>query len=157
MRNNKDKTINTLRQAIAGVIKHFASTPTLVLDGTPMTPTAVNATFQAAIDRIDAAATAERAFHDAVTAQKAAIAAANALLRALAMLVKNQLGSTAAILGDFGITLPTRQVPTEATKAAAVLAREATRKARGTRGKRQKAGIKGQPPATPGPTTPKPA
>jgi hypothetical protein len=153
---NKDKTINTLRQAIGGVQKHFGGTPTIVLDGKPMAPGALVATFQAAIKGIDDAVTAEQAFHDTVAAQNAAIAAARAGLRALKKLVESQLGSASAIFGDFGFPIPTRKTPTEATKAAAVAKREATRAARGTRGKRQKAGIKGQVPAAPVTTTPKP-
>jgi hypothetical protein len=154
---NKDKTINALRQAIAGVQKHFGTIPTIVLGGTPTAPSALVATLQAAIKGIDDATTAEKAFHDTVAAQNTALVAARAGLKALKTLVESQLGSTASIFGDFGFTVPTRKTPDEATKAAAVAKREATRAARGTRGKRQKAGIKGQVPATPVPTTPKPA
>jgi hypothetical protein len=149
MKTNKNKTINDNRLAIAGVQKHFASTPALLLDGTTMTPKDVIATLQAAIDTIDRSTTAEKAFHDAVAAQNAAIAQGNATLSALKMLVKNQLGSTQ---GDFGFTTPTRQTPSEATKAAAVAKRAATRAARHTAGKRQKATVKGV--VAPAPATP---
>jgi hypothetical protein len=74
MKGNKDSIVNKHRQAIGGVQKHFASTSTLVLYGKPTTPKDFVATLQAAIDAIDGAATAEKAFHDAVTAQNAAIA-----------------------------------------------------------------------------------
>jgi hypothetical protein len=147
IKTNKDKTINKNRQAIAGVQKHFASTPSVVLDGTPTTPKDVIATLQAAIDATDAAASAEKAFHDAVAVQHAAIAKGNALHKALKMLVTNQLGSAESIFGDFGFSTPKRRVPTEATKAAAVAKRGETRKARHTMGSRQKASIKGAQPA----------
>jgi hypothetical protein len=52
-------------------------------------------------------------------------------------------------LGDFGFQNPTRKAPSEATKAAAVAKRAATRGARHTMGKRQKAQIKGEVQATP--------
>jgi hypothetical protein len=158
MNINKDKTINKNRQAIGGMRKHFAGIPSIVLGGTPTTPADAIATLQGAIDAVDAAATAEKAFHDAVAVQHAAVAKGNALLKALKMLVHNQLGSSEAILGDFGFTRPTRQVPKEETKAAAVAKRAATRAARHTMGKRQKAKVKGaQPaPATP-PTNAKPS
>ena len=152
-KNNKDTTLNALRQAIAGLQKHFASGATISLGGQPTTTTAVIGTLQGAIDGIDKAAAAEKAFHDEVAAQNALIATAKVSLKALRSLVENQLGSTAAILGDFGMKIPTRQVPDEATQAAAVVKRAATRAARGTKGARQKAGIKGQVPATPAPTT----
>jgi hypothetical protein len=159
MAKNRDKTINALRQAIAGVQKYFYKTPTLTLGGTPTKTTAVIATLQGGITAIDDAVAAATAFHTATAAQAAPLAAANALLTELLMLVKNQLGSTAAVLGDFGFAVPTRQEPTEATKAAAVAKRAATRVARGTKGKRQKASIKGTvTPATPAPAaTPTPA
>jgi hypothetical protein len=157
-KTNKDKTINNNRQAIAGVQKHFASTSSIVLDGKPTTPNDAIATLQAAIDASDAAASAEKAFHDAVAAQHAAIAKGNAVLRALKMLVTNQLGSSEGIFGDFGFTTPKRQVPNEATKAAAVAKREATRAARHTMGPRQKSKIKGEQPAPAAPpATPKPS
>src|SRR5258708_8978428 len=156
-KTTRDKTINKNRQAIAGVQKHLANIPTLALGGTPTTPTDVIATLQGAIDAIDAAAAAEKVFHDAVAAQHAAIVKGNALLKVLKMLVHNQLGSTEGVLGDFGFTSPKRQTPNEATKAAAVAKRAATRAVRHTMGVRQKAKIKGevQAPATP-PTTAKP-
>jgi hypothetical protein len=153
MKNNKDSIINSLRQAIAGVKKHFASSPVIVLDGASTTPDAVTAIFQTAIDAIDKSTVAEKAFHDAVAVHNTALATARATLRALTRLVTSQLGSTAAILGDFGIPVPTRQDPTAATAAAAVGKREATRKARHTAGKRQKAKVTGESPAAGSPTT----
>ncbi len=73
------------------------------------------------------------------------------LLTDLKTLVKSQLGSSEGVLGDFGFSNPKRQTPDEATKAAAVVKRAATRDARHTMGKRQKAGIKGTVPATTAP------
>jgi hypothetical protein len=117
-----------------------------------------NATRPGALDSIDKAATTEKAFHDAVTAQHAAIAKGNANLTALKMLVRNQLGGTAGVQGDFGFQTPTRQTPSEETKAAAVAKRKATRAARHTMGKRQKAKVKGQvqpaPATSPAPSKP---
>src|SRR6516165_3256982 len=63
--------------------------------------------------------------------------------------------SSPSALADFGITLPTRQVPDAATAATAVEKRQATRVARHTFGKRQKANVKGTG-ATPA-TAPAPA
>jgi hypothetical protein len=147
MTPNRDQNLNKLRQAIAGIRKHFASAPTIVLGGTPTTPTEAIATLEGAINAIDAAVAAKQAFHGAVAAQHAAITKGDALLKELKTLVQSQLGSSGGVLGDFGFTTPTRQTPTEATKAAAVVKRAATRKARQTMGKRQKANIKGTVPA----------
>jgi len=140
---NRDRTINNNRQAIGGIRKHFASVPTILLGGKPTAPNDAIATLQAAIDAIDAAVSAEQTFHGAVAAQHTAIATSNATLTELKTLVQSQLGSSDGVLGDFGFSSPKRQAPTEATKAAAVAKRAATRTARQTMGSRQKAKIKG--------------
>jgi hypothetical protein len=156
MKRNMDSTINRIRQAMAGIAKHFASTPTLALGGTQTTTKDAVATLQGAIDSIDAAAAAGKAFHEATAAQHAAIAKGNALLKVLKTLVESQLGSAESVLGDFGFTNPKPAVPDQAAKAAAVAKRAATRAARHTMGKKQRAAIKGTvtapaatPPATP--------
>ena len=138
MKLNLVSTINRIRQAMAGIAKHFATTPTLVIDGTTTATKDVVATLQGAIDAIDAAAAASKAFHDATAAQHAAIAKGDTLLTALKTLVTSQLGSAGSVLGDFGFTNPTRTVPDAATKAAAVAKRAATRAARHTMGKVQR-------------------
>jgi hypothetical protein len=148
MATNKDKTVNQHRQGIVGIRKHFASVPTIPLGGTPTTPNDAIATLQGTIDAVDAAGAAEQAFRGAVAAQNAAIEKGTGLLTDLKTLVKSQLGSSEGVLGDFGFSNPKRQTPDEATKAAAVVKRAATREARHTMGKRQKAGIKGTVPAT---------
>jgi hypothetical protein len=146
---NKDTIINRIRLAIAGIQKHFASTPTLVLDGVA-TPTAnVLAILNGATTAIDDATTAEKAFHDAVAAQHAAVVSAEALLANLKVLVTNQFGKKGAATADFGFAAATRKTPDAATAAAAVEKRAATRAARGTKGPRAKKAIKGQVPATP--------
>jgi hypothetical protein len=151
MKTIRDKTINNNRQAIAGVKKHFASTQALALDGSPTTPNNVIATLQAATDAIDAAVTANKAFHDATAAQHAAVTKGDAVLKALKTLVHNQLGGAQEVLGDFGFQAPSRKAPDEATKAAAVAKRAATRTARHTMGTRQRAKVKGIAPAPPPP------
>jgi hypothetical protein len=153
---NKATFITRIRQAIAGIQGNFAKAKTIVLDGTPTKPTDAIATLQAALTAIDDAATAETAFHTAVTTQSAAIAAAETLLANLKITVKGTLGSTPAILNGFGFADAVPRKPTVATKAAAVQLRAETRAARGTTGKKAKKAIKGTVPAAP--TTPaKPA
>jgi len=148
MNKNKDTTINNFRLAIAGVQKHFANAPTIALDGAPMAPKDVIATFQAAIDAIDAAAVAEKAFHDAVAAEHAALAKGTVTRAALRRNVTANLGSGEGVQGDFGFPVPKRKAPDAATKAEAVAKRRATRAKRQTMGKRQKAkAAEAQPPA----------
>jgi hypothetical protein len=145
------------RQAIAGIKQNLAGTPAVIIGGVSYAPADIEAALQASIDATDATTAATAAFHQAVAAEKAAHAKGDALYRGLSSVLKNQYGSTADTLAQYGISLPPqRQTPSAATAAEAVAKRAATRVARHTMGKRQKAGIKGQVPETPATTAPSP-
>jgi hypothetical protein len=150
------------RTMIAGLEKHLSSLPTITLDGQALTQAVLIKFLQDEIDTAGAALVAGGVFHKAVAAEQATLAAGEPVFRALKAFVLNQFKGQSDVLADFGITVIARQVPDAATKAAAVQKRNATRVARGTGGKRQKAAITGKAPATPvtpatTPTTAKPA
>jgi len=147
------------RTMIAGVLKHASALATITLDGQPFTQAALIKFFQDEIDTAGATLVAEGLFHKAVAAEQAAVAAGEPVFRALRAFLLNLFQGQPDILADFGITVIARQVPSAATKAAAALKAKATRAARGTGGKRQKAKITGTATATPAttPTTAKPA
>ena len=147
------------RTMIAGVQKHLSATPTVTLDGQSLTLAALIKVLQDEIDTAAATLVAEGAFHVAVAAEQAATTAGEPVFRALRAFVLNLFPGQTDILSDFGITVIARQVPPAATKAAATLKAKATRAARGTGGKRQKAKITGTAPAAPvtTPTATKPA
>jgi hypothetical protein len=151
-KKNMDNLINRLRQAIAGVQKHFANDPTIDLDGKLTKPADVIATFTGAVNAIDAELAADTVFHDAVAAQRVAVAAAKIVLADLRTLCVTKFGKKGTALGDFGFEPRTRRKPDAATVERAVKKREATRAARGTKGPRAKLAIKGEIPATPAPT-----
>ncbi len=140
---NRATIVNGLRQAMSGLKKHFGSAPTLLIEGKAMKPDDVIAQLQGAIDAIDASIAAEAAFHAQVDAQRAAIATARVLVRGLKGTVRTQLGTSLAVQTDFGFVEKTPKVLTPEEKAAAVAKGKATRAARGTKGPRQKAKIKG--------------
>ncbi len=146
------------RQAIAGLRKHYANGPSLAIDGVSYTPADIERILQDSIDAADATTAAAAAFHKAVAAEKAASAKGDPLYRGLRTLLIHQYKTAPNTLADFGITLqPKRQVPNAANVADAVVKRDATRKARHTMGKRQKADIKGQvAPNVPAPTQQQP-
>jgi hypothetical protein len=146
---NKDTRINTLRQAIVGLQKQYPPTAILVLNGVSHAPADIAKVFQTSIDAADATTAATGEFHQAVALERAANATAEAMYRSLEAYVVNQHGSSPGALADFGITLPSRQVPSADTVAGAAKKRAATRAARHTMGPRQKAGIKGTVPAAP--------
>ncbi|HEY3816534.1 MAG TPA: hypothetical protein VGL81_05150 [Polyangiaceae bacterium] len=142
------------RTMIAGIQKRLSTTPTITLNGQPFTTAALITFFQDEIDTAGATLLAEGAFHKAVAAEKAAVAAGEPVFRALRAFLLNLFEGQPDVLADFGITVVARQVPSAATKAAAALKAKATRAARGTGGKRQKAKITGAAPATPATTPP---
>jgi hypothetical protein len=145
--NRKDRN----EKMVAGIKKHFANGPAILVKGVQLAPSDIEKVLTAPIDKAAATTAAEGAFHKAVADERSATAAANALFRALRAIVLRAFDGDAQTLADFGLAPPTRHEPTAAEKAAAVAARKATRLARGTRGPRQKKGIKGDspPPAPP--------
>jgi hypothetical protein len=143
------------RKAIAGVRKQFASTKTVVLDGVSYAPDDIVKALQGSIDAADATTAVTAQFHKTVDAERAANATADAVYAGLKTYVTSQYKASPDTLAEFGINLPSRQVPDAATAAAAVEKRQATRVARHTMGNRQKANVKGTvttPTAAPPPT-----
>ena len=143
------------RKAIAGVRKQLASTKTVVLDGVSYAPDDIVKALQGSIDAADATIAITAQFHKTVDAERAANATADTVYAGLKTYVTSQYKTSPDTMADFGITLPSRQVPDAATTATAVEKRQATRVARHTMGKRQKANVKGTvttPTAAPAPT-----
>ncbi len=131
------------RKAIAGVRKQFASMKTVVLDGVSYAPDDIVKALQGSIDAADATIAATALFHKTVDAERAANATADTVYAGLKTYVTSQFKASPDTLADFGISLPSRQVPDAATASTAVDKRRATRVARHTMGKRQKANVKG--------------
>ena len=115
----------------------------MVLDGVSYAPDDIVKALQGSIDAADATSAVTAQFHKTVDAERAANATADAVYAGLKTYVTSQFRTSPSALADFGITLPTRQVPDAATAATAVEKRQATRVARHTMGKRQKANVTG--------------
>jgi hypothetical protein len=143
------------RKAIDGVRKHYASSPMVILDGVSLAPDDIVKALQGSIDAADATTAVTALFHKTVDAEQTAHAAADAVYLGLKTLVTSQFKTAPDTMAEFGFTLQPRQVPDAATAAAAVEKRRATRVARHTMGKRQKANVKGTvtaPDTAPAPT-----
>jgi hypothetical protein len=153
---NKSKVIDRDRQTIAGIHKYYANVPSMVLDGVSYTPADIVKILQDQLDGLDASAAAQGVYRKAVAGATAASVKANALYGVFRRRVLNDFKTSHDVLGEFGLLLPQRQIPSAETKAKAVEKRDATRQARHTMGKRQKADIKGTVPETT-PTVVKPA
>jgi hypothetical protein len=129
--------------ATAGVTKNI-TTP-IQLDGQTMTPQAINAAFNNAI-QADQDLDAVRAQEEAqLQARNAAVITALALLAALLRYAQGIYGKTSPTLQDFGFPLSKPAVKTVKVKAQAVELSAETRKLRHTMGSKQKAEIKAQP------------
>jgi hypothetical protein len=136
----KNERNDNHRQAIVGLQKQYPPTATIVLNGVSRTPADIAKVFQASIDAADVTTAAAADFHKAVADEKATNDTADATYRSLRAYVGK---ASPDVLSSFGFAPAARQVPSAATVAGAVEKRVATREARHTMGKRQKAGIKG--------------
>jgi hypothetical protein len=132
------------RLAAAGIDKYLATEPTLPIDGAAITPADLKKSLQKQIDAADSTQAARAAWLSASAAEAALHDATVSTLSFLRSFVALKFGSkNEATLADFGFTPRTRKVPSAETKAAAAEKAAATRAARHTMGKRQKAKIKG--------------
>jgi hypothetical protein len=152
MKKNKSNIIDRDRKAIAGIQKHYANAPALVLNGVSYTPAEVEKVLQDQIDTADATGAAKVGFHKAVAAERAAGTTANGVFLALKSKVFNDFKTNPDAVGDFGLALPARRQPSPDKVVEAVKKREATREARHTMGPKKKAEIKGILPASPATT-----
>lgn len=128
----------------AGAQKHIAAGTSLSVGGSLLTLAQIETTlngFASLRTAVDAARAALQAKLATETAQTAAM---NAFLSAFVKIVRGMFGSQPDVLADFGLQPTKAKTPlTVEQKAAAAAKREATREARGTKGSKQKASIKG--------------
>jgi hypothetical protein len=136
------------RLAIAGVKTVYGNLPAIVLRGVSYAPADVIKAFQAQIDAVGATAKAKAAYDAALAAERTASASANGIFKGLKAKALSDFENQPEVLNQFGFKLPSRKTPSAEEKAQAVAKRDATRAARHTMGKRQKAGIKGTVPET---------
>jgi hypothetical protein len=141
-------------QIIAGIQKYFANLPTIDLAGTSRTPADLIAMLQKALDAIKQSSNAKAAWLAEVQTERNVLQEISPVLRYIKAFVVSKFGDTVDSgqkLEDFGYT--PRKVPAKkvAVKAGAIAQGQATRVARATKGKKQKAKIKGaaRPPQQP--------
>ena len=144
-RKNKTTRANLIRQVKAGLTKYFASTP-LVLAGTTYKPAALQTFLQADVDANDASTAARANWLNTVKVAKSTDAETTPVLRAIQSQVMAQYSEAPnadTVLADFGYSPRKKATKTVAEKTAAVAQAKATREARGTKGPKAKAKIKG--------------
>ncbi len=141
------------RKAIAAIQKYLMKLATILVTGMTVTPAELIAMLQKDIDLADAATNAREAFLAAAAATAENRAKMVPILAGFRAFLGNMF-TDPSILAEFGFPVRKRTVPTADAKAAAVNKRSATRKARHTMGKKQKASIHGEVPKTEPQTAP---
>ena len=135
--------IALLHHLVEGLRKHFASTTTVVVRGTSYSPDELAKVLEDLANVYQAVFDAKSKAHDAILTARAASKGAGLIARAFRGLVYASF-KDAGDLADFGLTpRKTRAPATVEQLQVAAEKRRATRAARHTLGKRQKAAIKG--------------
>jgi hypothetical protein len=158
MRKNKAKEAAQENSLLAALAEHFSGSAVLTLNGTSYKAKDLQKVLQAHLDAISAADALKAKWQTAVAAANAKAAAVAGLLPALRAHLISAYGGSSQTVADFGFT-PKKKSTTVEAQALGVARRQATRKARGTMGKKQKEKIVGvvAPATAPAADAPKPA
>jgi hypothetical protein len=153
---NRTTRQNRVRLVLAGMEKHLASTPSIVIEGVPHSVADMRAMLQKDIAVTDAADKARADWRTSVQAERDSHTTSNPVLSGIKKYVQMQFGSTqsaSTTLADFGYAPRKPRVVTPKTQVAATAKALATRAARHTTGPKAKLAITGavQPPASPAP------
>ncbi len=152
--SNQNKVTRQVRigQVIAGIQKYFMTLPQIPLGGTTYTPAALVDRLQKGLAAIKQSSNAKAAWLADVQTQRNTLAELGPVLRYIKAFVIAQFGDTqdsSTKLEDFGLSYRKTRSKNVEVKVEAVGKVRATRVARSTRGKKQKAKIKGTPGAQP--------
>jgi len=161
---NKAATLTFLQALSTGLQLHLPN-GTFTIGSAPYTTASLITLLKSLIDAITAVNSAEATAKDAVAKLNALKVSAVPVLLALRRILVAMYSGTTQTLTDFGITPPKAHAPLTAAQLAARAAKaKATRAARGTTSKKQKAAVKGNvtgvvvtPVTTPSPSPEPPA
>jgi hypothetical protein len=151
---NHAKIVASCNQRLTALKKFVTTKTPMVINGQSMKPSDVIAIYQDTLDTRSAAETQRAAYEQALQARERANTARLAIDEGLKAWVANQFGPGTQTVSEFGFSPRKVGAKSAQTKADAVVKLRATRKARNTLGKRQKAGIKGTIPVPTAPAEP---
>jgi hypothetical protein len=135
---NKGKKAVAAEKLAAGAQKHLASGASLTIAGRSYTPAQVIGLLQTITTLRDAVETARTNLATQVAEEKTQLPALYAFCAELTAYVRGTFGAKPDILADFGLAPRKSRTPLTAEQQAAAKAkRAATRKARGTMGKKE--------------------
>jgi hypothetical protein len=143
IKTKKSVALVQLQSFAAGLQQHFPG-GSLMLGNTSYTIAALVQSIQTLCGAIMALDAAQAQVSQAVTDLRATNAQIGPIVQAAERMVRTMFGSAAGPLGDFGLQPPKVRTPLTSQQllVAATKAR-ATRKARGTKGRKQRLAIKG--------------
>ncbi len=136
------KFAQKLAQIVAALGKYIPAASKIVLAGTTYTGLQLVQIFQSALTALQAVAAAESSLAQARKSCKAQEADAHKVYVQLGEALRAQFGKGNPILAELGFLTGASSKPSPETAAAAIKLRTATRKARHTLGKNQRAKIK---------------
>ena len=128
---------------IAGTKLHFATAVVLAFASGQFTPAQIEASLQQLVSLRNDVENARQALAAKLAAEEDQIAALRGFMLAFVQFVRATFSKSPDILADFGIPKKVKAPLTTEQQAAAIAKRNATRAARGTKGSKQKAAIKG--------------
>ncbi len=156
----KATVVARAQSLIAGAKKHLTNVTQVTLAGQSLTPAQVVEKLQALVDLRTAVDAAKASTKAKLAAEATDAPALRTFMGAFATYVKAAHQNAPDVLADFGITTKARAPQTVEQKTAAAAKRAATRAARHTMGKKQRAKVQGDvtgvtvtPIAAPKPTT----
>ena len=147
---NKDQQDTDDQNLVAGLEKHAATIPSLLIAGATVATTSIVTTLQTRMAARANTASALAAYHAAVAAEEATIEQSKAIVSGTKQSLKVMFAGQLTTLGDFGMKAPKARTPmTPEEKVAAAAKAKATRAARHTVGPKVKAKITGATAAAP--------
>ena len=160
---NKASALASVRSLIAGTQKHSPD-GSLTFGNATYTPASLVQKLQTLVDAMTAHEAEQAKAKDVIAALREASTTVRPIIQAYRRFLIATYGNATEVLADYGLKPPKARAPrTSAQKAVTASKVEATRKARGTTSKKQKATIHGVVPATtvtpaapPAPPGPKP-
>jgi hypothetical protein len=141
--------VTKLNLRLKGLLTYGAQLGPIHSNGKTLTVAEVAASYQKSLDDRVQVNTARGAYHSLVVQQKQDDAVWRAIDKDLKPIVEATFGRDSQAVADFGYAGPQPHKASVKAKAAGLLKSEATRAARKTMGKRQKATVKGEPAAQP--------
>jgi hypothetical protein len=159
-KSNRSAGTAAEQKLVDGLNKHAATIPSIVIAGASMTTKDIVATLQSRIDSANAALSTRATWQTAVQADQTERDKTKTFVSGLKQALLVAFAGQIDTLADFGLTGRKARVVSPEEKVAAAAKAKATRAARHTMGKVQKAAIKGTvaptAPATAAPSAPTP-